>query len=132
MLTHPNSAVWPHNGVISSVCSVVLFSFVTESYNRSVNCVRHVHFHDRGPHRLLLAGLRAARGKVIISGIPNCLNYIHKLINVAAGRKIQPVGRGLKPHGRMCQKQPCYFPNMATEVFPIFFRYRKCSVSCNA
>ena len=37
--------------------------------------MRHLGFHDRGPHRLLLAGLRATRGKVTISGIPNCLNY---------------------------------------------------------
>jgi hypothetical protein len=32
-------------------------------------------FYDKGPHRLLRAGLRAARGQIAISGIPNLLNH---------------------------------------------------------
>jgi hypothetical protein len=32
-------------------------------------------FFDKGLHPLLWAGLRAARGKITVSRIPNCLNY---------------------------------------------------------
>lgn len=31
--------------------------------------------YDNGSHPLMLAGLRAARGKITISGIENCLNF---------------------------------------------------------
>jgi hypothetical protein len=60
----PEQCCLRQSGVISSLCGVMLVRFVTESYNMIVNCMRHLRFHDRGPHRLLLAGLRAARGKV--------------------------------------------------------------------
>jgi hypothetical protein len=29
---------------------------------------------------------------------------------MTAGRKIQPMGRGLKTRGLLCPKQSCYFP----------------------
>jgi len=74
MITHQNSAVWPHFGVTSLAGSLVLLRFVTASYNRSVNCMRHLPLHYRGPHQLL-AGLQDARGNATISGTPNCLNY---------------------------------------------------------
>jgi hypothetical protein len=32
-------------------------------------------FYGKGPHLLLWFGSRAARGKISVSGIPNCLNY---------------------------------------------------------
>lgn len=41
--------------------------------------------YDTVPHPLLLPGSRAARGKLTVSDIPNCLNYckvlyyVHKL-----------------------------------------------------
>jgi hypothetical protein len=49
-------------------------------------------FYDKGPHPLLWAGSPAARRKVTVSGIPNCLNYfvifiLHtQFTNLAAGR----------------------------------------------
>jgi len=55
-------------------------------------------FYGRGPHPLLWAGLRVARGKITMNGIPNHLNYCEifimhtKFRNVAAGRIIQPGG----------------------------------------
>jgi len=32
-------------------------------------------FYGKGPHPLLWAGLRANRGQIAVSGIPNRLNY---------------------------------------------------------
>jgi len=55
-------------------------------------------FYDNGPHPLLWAGPRAARGKIVISGIPNRLNccviciVYAQFTNVAAGRIIPPGG----------------------------------------
>lgn len=37
-------------------------------------------FYGRGPQRLLCAGLRVARGKIAISGVPNHLNGCKILI----------------------------------------------------
>jgi len=33
-------------------------------------------FYDNGPHLSLYAGSRAARKKIAISGIANCLNFV--------------------------------------------------------
>ena len=55
-------------------------------------------FYGEGPHPVLWAASRATSGKIIISGIPNCLNYCEifrvrtQFTNVAAGRIIQPGG----------------------------------------
>jgi hypothetical protein len=64
-------------------------------------------FYGKGTQRLLWASSSAASGK-ILSGALNCLNYckifiLHtKIMNVAAGRTIQPGGahadRGLEAH----------------------------------
>jgi hypothetical protein len=61
-------------------------------------------FHGEGPHRLLLARLRTARGETIKCRIHNCLYDCEIFIlytqftNVAAGRLMQPcVGLQL-PH----------------------------------
>jgi len=35
------------------------------------------HFYDKGPHPLLWAGPRAARGKITVGGRPNCLVTTH-------------------------------------------------------
>ena len=55
-------------------------------------------FHGKGPHLLLWADSRATTGKIIVIGMPNCLNYcvifrVHtQFKNVAAGHVIQPGG----------------------------------------
>lgn len=53
-------------------------------------------FHGKRPHLLLWAGSWATCGKVIVSGVPNCLNYCEIFIvytqftNVVLGCIIQP------------------------------------------
>jgi hypothetical protein len=53
-------------------------------------------FYDKGSHRYMWAGSRAARANIIISGIPNRINYCllfieyTQLTDVAAGSIIQP------------------------------------------
>ena len=69
-------------------------------------------FYGTGPNPLLWAGSWAARGKITVSVIPNCLNYCEIFIvytiftNVAAGRIIQPGGTHaacrLETHDLMC------------------------------
>jgi hypothetical protein len=59
-------------------------------------------FYGKGPHLLVWAGSRAARGKITISGIYNCLNYCVTFMvyiqftNVAAGCIIQYNGPGVR------------------------------------
>jgi hypothetical protein len=42
MPRHGDEGCLPQSGVTSSVCGVMLLNFVTESYNTSVSCMRHV------------------------------------------------------------------------------------------
>jgi hypothetical protein len=55
-------------------------------------------FYGKGPHPLLWAGSRAARGKIAVNSIPNRPNYCVLFTlctwfaNVVAGRTIQPGG----------------------------------------
>jgi hypothetical protein len=55
-------------------------------------------FYGDEPHPLFWAGLWVARGKITVSGTPNCLNICEIFIvyaqftNVATGRTIQPGG----------------------------------------
>ena len=37
-------------------------------------------FYDTGPSQLLRVGSRAAGGRIAISGIPNCLNFVLSII----------------------------------------------------
>jgi hypothetical protein len=60
-------------------------------------------FYGKWPHPLLWVDSRAARRKITVIGTPHYLNYCEiftayaQFTNVAAGRIIQPGGRGLKP-----------------------------------
>jgi hypothetical protein len=144
MLPHQKSAVWPHSWVTSLVCGVVLLRFVTESYNMGVNYMRHQPVYGRGPHRFLLAGSRAAHGKITVIGIPNCLNsdnfvaYTQFKIRPRA-TKYNLWAAGWRPMVYCVRKslvifpkQIPYFPTMATEAFPILFSLLNmfCNLQC--
>jgi hypothetical protein len=64
-------------------------------------------FYDQGPHPLLWARSRAARGKITISGTPNRLNYCvifmvyAQFTNLDAGRITEPGGPRI---GNQCFK----------------------------
>jgi len=47
----------------TSICLITTYSIGVQS------------FYDEGPLPLMCAGSRAARGKITVAGIPDCLNY---------------------------------------------------------
>ena len=84
-------------------------------------------FHDKGPHRLLLAGSRSARGQITVSGIRNgptkCAIFrVHtKFTNVAAVRISQAGG----PHAVRGPQfgDPCFKLLMGDKLDAQFFLY---------
>jgi hypothetical protein len=95
--------------VMISPCNVII-------HHAIMPCVSKL-FYGTGPHPLLWAGSRAARGK-IITGVRNCLNYCEIFIvhtqftSVSAGRIIQP--------GAPRVGDPCIKPYSKSSPVPNF------------